>query len=77
MGVADDKPHAGQAARPERAQERGPEGAILAVADREPEDLTIALRGHPVATTIALLTTDAPSWALTYVASRKTYGKRV
>lgn len=33
------------------------------------------LRVTPVAMTIALDTTLAPSWALTYVASRKTYGK--
>ena len=55
VGVADDEPHAGQAARPERAQEGRPEGAVLAVADRQarappgrPSPVT------PVATTIAL-----------------------
>ena len=46
VGVGDDEPHARQAAGPQRAQERRPEGAVLAVTDREPEHLAIALRGH-------------------------------
>jgi len=47
VGVADDEPHAGQAAGPERAQEGRPEGAVLAVTDRQAEDLAIAAPGHP------------------------------
>ena len=65
VGVADDEAHTRQATRPEAAQERRPERAVLAVADREAQDLPVARSVTPVATTIALDTTLAPSWALT------------
>ena len=42
-----DEPHAGQAARPERPQEGRPEGALLAVADGQPQHLAVAPLGDP------------------------------
>ena len=47
MGVADDEPHASEAAAPQRAQEGRPEGAVLAVTDGQAQDLTVAVRRDP------------------------------
>jgi hypothetical protein len=46
VGVADDQPHARQAARPEAAQEGCPERAVLAVADGQAEHLAVAVGPH-------------------------------
>ena len=46
VGIGHDEAHAGEAARPQRAQEARPEGAVLAVPDVEPEDLADTARGH-------------------------------
>ena len=46
VGVGDDQLHPTQAAGFEAAQERGPERAVLAVADGEPEDLAPAVGAH-------------------------------
>ena len=43
VGVGDDQLHPAQPAGLERAQERGPERAVLAVADGEPEHLAPAV----------------------------------
>jgi hypothetical protein len=45
-GVGDDQLHPGQPAGLERAQERGPEGAVLAVADVQAQHLPAAVGGH-------------------------------
>ena len=47
MGVGDDQLHPGQAAGLERAQERGPKGTVLGVANGEAEDLAAAVAAHP------------------------------
>jgi hypothetical protein len=47
VGVGDDQLHPGQPSGLERAQERGPEGAILAVAHVQAEDFPAAVGGHP------------------------------
>ncbi len=46
MGVGDDQLHPVQAAGLQAAQERGPERAVLAVTDVEPEDLPPPVGGH-------------------------------
>ena len=46
MGVGDDQLGAGQAAGLERAQEGGPERAVLGVADGEAEHLAVPVGGH-------------------------------
>jgi hypothetical protein len=46
VGVGDDQLHPGQAAGAQRPQERGPERAVLAVADLEPEHLPVPVGGH-------------------------------
>jgi hypothetical protein len=46
VGIGDDQLHPSQPARLERPQERRPEGAVLAVADGEAEDLTAAVAAH-------------------------------
>ena len=46
VGVGDDQLHPGQAAGLQRAQERGPERPVLAVADVHAQDLTAAVSGH-------------------------------
>jgi hypothetical protein len=76
VAVADDEAHARQPTCSGAAQEGGPERARLAVADGGPRTSRSPRSVTPVATTIALATTDGPSWAFTDVASRKTYGKR-
>jgi hypothetical protein len=43
VGVGDDQLHAGRAAGLQRAQERRPKGAVLAVAHGEAEHLTVAV----------------------------------
>jgi len=45
--VADHELYAAQTPGPERAQEGRPEGTVLTVADREPEDLPVTRGGHP------------------------------
>ena len=47
MGVGDDQLHPVQAAGLQRAQERGPERAVLGVADVEAEDLTPPVGADP------------------------------
>ena len=47
MCIGDDQLGAGQPAGLQRAQERGPERAVLAVADGEAEHLPVAVGGHP------------------------------
>ena len=47
MGIADDEPHAPEATGSQRAQEARPEGAVLGVPDGEPQDLALAVAGHP------------------------------
>jgi hypothetical protein len=47
VGVGDDQLHPGQAAGLQAAEERGPERAVLTVADLEPQDLPVPVRGHP------------------------------
>jgi hypothetical protein len=47
VGVGDDQLHPAQAPRPQRAQERGPERAVLAVPDIEPQHLAVPVGGHP------------------------------
>jgi hypothetical protein len=47
VGVGDDQLDAGEPAGLERAQERGPEGAVLAVADVQAQHLPTAISGHP------------------------------
>ena len=47
VSVGDDELHPGQSTGFQRAQERGPEGAVLAVADGEAEDLAAAIPAHP------------------------------
>ena len=47
MGVGDDQLHPGQAAGLERAQERGPERPVLAVADIETQHFASSIaRSH-------------------------------
>ena len=64
MGVGDDQLHPGQPAGPERAQEGGPEGAVLAVTNVQTEDFPAAVDGDPVAMTTARLTTRPSTRAL-------------
>jgi hypothetical protein len=47
VGIGDHELDAGQPAGLERTQERGPEGAVLAVADLTAEDLAAAVGGDP------------------------------
>jgi hypothetical protein len=47
MGIRDDQLHPGQSSSPQRAQERRPEGAVLAVADVQAEDFPAAVGGDP------------------------------
>jgi hypothetical protein len=47
VGIGDDQLHALEPAGLERAQERRPEGPILAVTDGEAEDLAAAIAAHP------------------------------
>jgi hypothetical protein len=47
VGVGDDQLHALKPVRLERAQERRPEGPVLAVAHREAQDLAAAVAAHP------------------------------
>jgi hypothetical protein len=47
VGVGDDQLHPTQPAGLQAAEERGPEGAVLGVADVEAEDLPAAVAGHP------------------------------
>jgi hypothetical protein len=47
VGVGDDQLHPGQPTGLQAAQERRPEGAVLAVADGEAQDLTAAIAAHP------------------------------
>ena len=46
MRVGDDQLRAGQAAGAQAAEEAGPERAVLAVADVEPEHLPVPVSGH-------------------------------
>jgi hypothetical protein len=46
VGVGDDQLHPAQPTRPQRPQERRPEGLVLAVADRDAQDLPVAGQGH-------------------------------
>ena len=46
VGVGDDQLHPGQPTGLERAQEGGPEGAVLVVANGEAEDLAAAVTAH-------------------------------
>jgi hypothetical protein len=46
VGVRDDQLHASQAAGLQRAQERGPERAVLAVTDLEAQHLPVLVGGH-------------------------------
>jgi hypothetical protein len=46
VGVGDDQLHPGQPAGLEGAQERGPKGAVLAVADGEAQHLAAAVAAH-------------------------------
>jgi hypothetical protein len=47
VGVGDDQLHPSQSANLQAAQERGPEGPVLAVADPKAEDLAAAIAAHP------------------------------
>ena len=47
VGVGDHELHPGEPTRFEGTEELGPEGAVLAVAHGEPEDLTAAVAAHP------------------------------
>ena len=47
MGIGDDQLHPGQPTGLQAAQELGPEGAVLGVADGEAEDLAAAVTAHP------------------------------
>jgi len=47
VGVGDDQLHPGQSTGLQAAQERGPERAILAVTDGEPEDLASTVAAYP------------------------------
>jgi hypothetical protein len=47
MGIGDDQLDAGEPAGLERAQEGGPKGAVLAVADVQAEDFPAAVGGDP------------------------------
>jgi hypothetical protein len=47
VGIGDDELHPGQPTSPQRPQERGPEGAVLAVANPKAEDLAAAVAAHP------------------------------
>jgi len=57
VGVGDDQLHPAQPACFQAAEERGPEGAVLGVADVEAEDLAAAVGVTPVAITTACDTT--------------------
>jgi hypothetical protein len=57
VGVGDDQLGAGQPAGLQRAQQRRPERAVLAVADGEAEHLPVPVGGHPGAITTAWETT--------------------
>ena len=46
VGIGDDQLHAGQPACLERAQERGPEGAVLADSHVQAQDLAATIGGH-------------------------------
>jgi len=46
MGISDDQLHPGEPTRLERAQELGPEGTVLAVADSEAKDLAATIAAH-------------------------------
>ena len=46
MGVGDDQLGTGESAGLQRAQERGPEGAVLGVTNVQPQDLAAAVGGH-------------------------------
>jgi hypothetical protein len=77
MGVGDDQLHPTQSSSPQRAQERRPEGAVLAIADVQAEDFPAAIGGDPVAMTTARLTTRPSTLALRSVASTNRDGKAV
>ena len=47
MGVGDNQLDTGESSGLEAAQEGGPEGAVLAVADVQAQDLPAAISGHP------------------------------
>ena len=64
VGIGDDQLDAGEPAGLERAQERGPERAVLAVTDVQAQHLPTAISGHPVAITTARETTRPSTRAL-------------
>jgi hypothetical protein len=64
VGVGDDQLHPGQAAGLERAQERGPERAVLGVANIQPSTFWPPSLVTPVAITTALDTTRPLTLAL-------------
>jgi hypothetical protein len=56
MGVADDQLDTAESAGLERAQERGPERPVLAVADVEAQDFAPAVGGHAAIVGVAITT---------------------
>ena len=64
VGVGDHQAHPSQASLAQRAQELGPEALVLAVADRDAEDLTVTVGGDTGGHDDRLDTTRAPSRAL-------------
>jgi hypothetical protein len=64
VGVGDDQLHPGQPMGLERPQERGPERAVLAIADVQAQDLAAPSAVTPVAITTARETTRPSTLAL-------------